>query len=636
MQRVRAALPTRIRGVSVLRLGLIALIAAASWPVADGPARTGLDPSFAAALGYAITHGERFGSDILYTYGPLGFLGFGSPWYGPLTLLSLVFIGSVHMGLCAVIVLGALRVLPALAAVPVAYLAARELRAFLAFEGLLILVTCTAMLFLLGGSDRGRRLAAPLGGLAIAIGLLGKLNAGVFISAIVVVAIVARSRPWWRGGLLLAAWSAAWLIPLWLLSGHGASELPGYVQGSYELISGFSQAMGLDPGPEGGWYAIAYFIGVLIVGAVAVRASVGIATSRRIALVLVGGFAAFAFYKTGFVRWHIGYAMALPVVVLFAAARRRTTPRLFVAAWLAVLVPAVAVWGDPIAFANPITSLRSLWHQAQVVAEPWTWDAVAERSRSQLRAAYALEPEVLAALRGQTVHVDPWETGVIVAWPELTWQPLPVFQSYTAYTPWLDERNAAVLRSAAAPTRILRGGPRLGGVPETPAGATLDGRYRWFESPAAMLETFCRYEEVAATGRWEVLALGARHCGEPELLGTVTAATGVTVAVPVEERPDRLVIVRVGGIEAGIVDRIVTTLFKSPEWRVTLNAERGYRLVPGTAADGLLLSVPASIRRSPGFDFEEPVRDLAIAPAGQRDRPSSLTYAFYSVPLLAG
>ena len=35
MQRVRAALPTRIRGVSVLRLGLIALIAAASWPVVD-------------------------------------------------------------------------------------------------------------------------------------------------------------------------------------------------------------------------------------------------------------------------------------------------------------------------------------------------------------------------------------------------------------------------------------------------------------------------------------------------------------------------------------------------------------------------------------------------------------------------
>jgi hypothetical protein len=612
------------------------VIAVLSWPVTDAPARPGLDPSFAAVLPYAITHGQQFGSDVLYTYGPLGFLGYGSPWVGPLTLLALLFVGVVHLGLVMVIVVGALRVHPWPAAALVAYPAARELRAFLAFEGLLILVTCAALGFLLSGSERGRRLAAPLGGLAITIGLLGKLNAGVFITAIVLVAVIARSRPWWRGALLLAGWTLAWLLPLWFLTGQGLGDIPGYVQGSFELISGFSQAMGIDPGGDLLLNAGAYLLGVVVVGVLLVRESRGLPAGRRVGLLLVGAAAAFAFYKTGFVRWHISYALALPAIAVFAAVTRRTSRTAWLVATIVVLVPAIAGWGNLVAFVSPVTSVRSLWHEAQVVARPWTWEATAERSRAQLRQAYALEPEILAALRGHTVHIDPWETAVVVAWPELTWRPLPVFQSYTAYTGWLDGRNAEVLRSSAAPDRILRGGPALAGVPLTPPNATLDGRFRWFESPAAMLETFCRYDEVAASGRWEVLARVARTCGAPEPLATVIAEVGATVPVPAESRPDRLVVVRVLGIEASLADRVVTTLYRSPEWSVTLDGGATYRLVPGTAADGLLLRVPDSIQRSPGFQFGAPIRQLSIAPKGGLDTAATLTYEFLSVPLVAG
>ena len=92
----------------------------------------------------------------------------------------------------------------------------------------------------------------------------------------------------------------------------------------------------------------------------------------------------------------------------------------------------------------------------------------------------------LAAVAGQTVHIDQWQTVAAFAYPEMRWSPLPVFQSYSAYTTALDEINADRLRRAAAPTRILR--ERFDDLDGTPYA--VDRRFVWFEIPAAMLETF--------------------------------------------------------------------------------------------------------------------------------------------------
>ena len=45
---------------------------------------------------------------------------------------------------------------------------------------------------------------------------------------------------------------------------------------------------------------------------------------------------------------------------------------------------------------------------------------------------------------------------------------------------------------------------------------------------AATLETFCRYEQIAATDTWQVLARTNRSCGPPEPLATVSARAGDT------------------------------------------------------------------------------------------------------------
>jgi hypothetical protein len=626
---------SRARALPWGALLTIAAIAVGSWPVVFRSAQVGLDPSWEAALHLAITSGTHFGSDLVFTYGPLGFLAWTWPWFSPLTLLSFAFVGATHVSICAVVVAGARRVLPAWQAPLLAYLTVRAVMVLQPYEALFILVFAGSAAVLLRGPSRPSAWLAVLGGVVTAIGLLGKLNAGVFIAAIVLITILAAVRPGWRSVLVFAASGGASFLGLWLATGQRLSDLPSYVTASLEIIRGYSEAMGADRNAASHWVILAYFLVVLLVARVAAGQASDRPLARRIGLLLVGTLIAFAFFKTGFVRGGTGYALSAVLVGLFAVAGDRTARPVFLAVFVAVFVSLVGSSGsNPSDLVNPTIAVRSLAREAAVVIDPWKWSAAEQQTREQLRAGYALEPAILDRLRGYTVHVDPWQTAVLVAWPELRWKPLPVFQSYSAYTSALDSLNAAALRGPNAPQRILRETTAVWPGGSVPVPVAIDSRDRWFDGPAAMLETFCRYDEVAATTRWEVLALTSRRCGTPERLATVVAQPGEPVAVPTDPRPGRFVIVRVHGIDDSPLDRVITTLSKSSEWYVTLNGTDKFRLVPGTAGDGLLMATPTSIVRSEGFAFGPPTRSIAIAPRNTVPKPGPLTFEFLSVPLV--
>jgi hypothetical protein len=67
-------------------LGL--LVAVATWWVAFAPPFVGLDESWWAALYMAAHRGLHFGTHVVFTYGPLGFLGQAFLWYQNLAVLA--------------------------------------------------------------------------------------------------------------------------------------------------------------------------------------------------------------------------------------------------------------------------------------------------------------------------------------------------------------------------------------------------------------------------------------------------------------------------------------------------------------------------------------------------------------------
>lgn len=102
------------------------VIAATTWPIGSWTSwSAGLDQSFVTAYHLAVQDGIRFGHELAFTYGPLGFLAFPLPYLGWTSILALAFAGVVHWTLSTTLLSLARRAFPFWAAVGFAYLGAR-------------------------------------------------------------------------------------------------------------------------------------------------------------------------------------------------------------------------------------------------------------------------------------------------------------------------------------------------------------------------------------------------------------------------------------------------------------------------------------------------------------------------------
>src|ERR1039458_4974019 len=101
-----------LRG-AVLRWGILPLsIMLLAWqPVLLEPKR-GLDFSWGAGLDMAMHDGLTFGHQVVFTFGPLGFLGVNQLWYGDLAEVSFVYLVLIRLALAAALVAGGRRPAP--------------------------------------------------------------------------------------------------------------------------------------------------------------------------------------------------------------------------------------------------------------------------------------------------------------------------------------------------------------------------------------------------------------------------------------------------------------------------------------------------------------------------------------------
>ncbi len=242
--------------------------------------------------------------------------------------------------------------------------------------------------------------------------------------------------------------------------------------------------------------------------------------------------------------------------------------------------------------------------------------------RSAIALVYALPASMREEMGDARVSIDPSE--ITAAWVyDLNWDPLPVIQNYTAYTTRLDELNAAAIASGDGPEMVLRAVPR--GPTGQPVPGTIDGRFIGWDPPAQAVATLCNFETAQAAPRWLLLERVPNRCGEPREIGSVDAAYGETIDVPAPG-PGEVVFVRIHGAEVGGLEAIRALLYKAVERRAVVNGTRNYRLIPGTAADGLLL------RGSPRLVGAGPFAQAPQAETLELTGPSGeLRYDFYAM-----
>jgi hypothetical protein len=271
---------------------------------------------------------------------------------------------------------------------------------------------------------------------------------------------------------------------------------------------------------------------------------------------------------------------------------------------------------------DPVANVRFAVEGARDLFSPGRRDTLIGFGRAAMESSYGLAPRGLAALRGHTVAVEPWEIGAAWAY-RLDWHPLPVFQNYSAYTPALDRLNAEAVEDPDGPERILRHNT-LVVQPEFPS-ADLDDRFLGWDPPEQARAVLCNFAPLWADERWQVLARVPDRCGPERELGTASAAAGEAVRVPAPG-PGKVVFARIDGADVSGLERVQTFLFHAASRQAVVNGETRYRLVPETAGDGLLLRAAPGIVEPGPFDPVPEARTLAVEGGS-----STVTYAFYAM-----
>ena len=591
----------------------------------------GLDPSWQAAL-HVVAH-ERVPFDrIIFTYGPLGFLAQTEGFFASTMVLSALYVFGVQASLCAAL----MSVLRRTIGLPVAAVATFLLVAVghtLGVINAVVVMVFVAAYGLLRGdhSVAAGRVLVAAGGVVAGTHLLIKLNTGVTVLVVGAVTALFLERRAWLPAVIFLVTATGSLVAGWLVTGNGLADLVPFFDRSWQVASGYSEAMSTEKPGRGVFYPVAAVVTVMLV-ALAWRASRDWPTRRRVGLALAGGMCLFAAFKLGFVRHDghdvdffgevllVGAALAGSVVAR-AAGRWNVVPVLATAAF--VTAHLMSSGANALSGVNPVAELARAGDDISVLASPAHRERAVQRARANLRSRYYhLTPSIVSVLRGHTLHIRPWEAGIAWAYPEFSWQPVPVFQEYSAYTADLDDIDAAFLRSADAPERILT------------QPLAIDRRNPDWESPAAMVAIVCHYRELLADHPWQVLGRVANRCGTERRIGVVKARVGETVSVPDPGNRDEMVIARIQGLDYSMLYGLRTTLWRAPEVHIRLDGGRRNRLVPGTAADGLIMRAP---RERLGFSqpfAPDSANLLRVERQSGLGLNEDLTIEFVAVPVL--
>jgi hypothetical protein len=596
-----------------------------TWPVAELAPSAAIDPSWIVGLHLAARQGLNFGNDILFTYGPLGFLGYPQPYLAWTSALALAFVGAVHVTACIwmfhlarqaigsvaafVLVLGTAFVFPWIAG--------------WTLYGILIFMACATAVLRRQEHPSGAVFAAVIGA-AVGLASLGKLNIAFVSLAIGAVGVVASARDPRRSTLTFAVSAAAVFLTLWVATGQQAGDLLGYARGALEVSAGYGASMGqLDP--QSSWMsgvdALATFI---LIGVVCLRSSDLARRDRLVLWLLVAGMI-FAAFKGGFTRQ--GTGMVIYLVTLLAiwpvVIPRKMHPVAVAMPVAGMLALVLALTTLPIgALMDPGSRLQALVNETSVVL--FTRHATALTNGASLRNQIGLPPEATALLRGETVDIHPWQTAVAHAYPEFTWRPQPIFQDYSAYTPYLDRQNADFLASTTAPSRIL--------WMTGPDPLSIDGRSLWFDSPMAKIQMVCRYLPLATGPTWQVLGRVADRCGTPVVVRSVTGVAGEPIPLPTG-LPAGILTVRISGMGQDPLSQLVTLAYRSPPWWLNEGAS-AYRIPLGINGEPTILAATTDVGYQGALTPPAPPATVTIGPdPGAPGDHSPLTVVFEIVPI---
>jgi hypothetical protein len=611
-------------------LGLV--LAVLAWPTSTGRliVASGIGSSWRAAITMAAHYHLEFGSRVVFTFGPLGFLVSPQLFFISNTVLAFLFTLAFSTALFGTLTWALRHTLSVPVAAVVAYfvggvslLSARYFGTNVAVEDVLalVLVVCVSVLSRKHDDPPPQWIWICMGG-ALSVLALVKLSLGIGIGVALIITIACLPSARWRtfGAIVVGA------VPLfclgWFGTGNGLGNVIAFGRTSVDVIGGYGAAMSLeDPSRSYSYWLAA--AAVILIGAFATVYARGLPRRSQIGIGLITFTTLWFLFKEGFVRHDehdLVFFVAAPVVLAAFAPRWRSSAWL-VTAMLGLTIVAISVSGTvPTLVVQPEQAARNFFGEAATMVSSHKQSAVITQSRTELNDHFELPVKMLKLMRGNTVDVSPWQQTAIWARPGIRFDPLPVLQDYSAFTPSLDRLDTTFLASSDAPRYILR----------QPL-AVIDGRNPAFEPPATQLAIECRYHEVAADARWQLLERGPDRCGAARLLSTVTTGTGHWVTVPPAPPGDD--IVASFQLPDDLWSKVESLVFKPPNvYLAANNGRQTWRFISATGPEFHVLRGSSNLGYSSAF-FPVHARNLRFSISGEGPSPSGITISFYELPV---
>ncbi len=418
-----------------------------------------LDPSWRMALDYFAQTDFQFGTDIVFTYGPLGYLSATQATDRNFTAHLLWQIG-LNLPLAAMLVN-----------------AGRELgglRKFFYYAFLLCLAAGFADVFqiiaillsnLLLLQERVNKRPWLSAGIVAITGLLALVKFTNLMYALFAVACVVTAfgyqRQWRRAGLIAAAFVTTYCAG-WLACGQSLTNIPIYFLNSLEVAAGYVATMGLQEPRIMFWYGVTS--GLLLVVYLTLTLWRPENPSLALAAWAIAGAGGFLNWKHGYVRAdghmlaHFFYALffvSLHGSLLSIARPFRLLQAGIAAGILAIAVlaiswmsPSTLLYGPGIFNERIVTNLRNLRDLAatrQKMIDEY------HRMKSDLR----MPSLQILGQDGRRVDVLGHEVGFAVV-NDVNYHPRPTLQGYGAQNPHLADLNyQAYADPIRAPALVL-------------------------------------------------------------------------------------------------------------------------------------------------------------------------------------
>ncbi len=430
----------------------LSLIKFPNTPAAD------LDPSWRMVLGFAELHHLQFGSDIVFTYGPLGYLlpptNIGDHYWHHLVW---------QLGANGVIALA----IYALGCSLAGWRKGLYYAYFLAFGVVYIDAVHMIAILLLGLALLRERIVARrwlAGALALALAALALVKFTNLLLACFAVACAIGLygyRRRWHEVTLLGGLFAAGFLGGWIAWGQHLGNLPAYVVNSLNVSSGYAEGMGLDGPRSVLWLGLGTALSLGVYYLLTLYRAVDL--PRSIAACAIAAGATFINWKHGFVRadGHVlahfflclFFVVSAPLLLQDEGPLRRTKGVVL------GLCGLLCLSGIYLASAGTLTDAGMYlnFHVKENVFKLLELPTLPQIAREEFASVSQLQalPATRSIVEHKTIDVLGNEQAYAI-FNQLNYRPRPAFQSYFPFTERLQRLNETFMRSDRAPEFIMQ------------------------------------------------------------------------------------------------------------------------------------------------------------------------------------